>query len=374
MRGVDDVISLQFCNSAEADRCELINAAVVGADGWAQLAPFGDFPGLVTTVLPGGGVKGKPVPATQRMDRAAAEAMVENFNRPWSRVVRWLRGLPIYSGHPDFPGAGNRYPDKTPKGQIAALQVRNDGLYALPVFNAEGQSLIESQPGLGFSARWLAIPVGESDGVTILRPTELISAGLTTSPNLPVQLINEAPTMDHKALIAALKRIGVIVADDADLAAITTAVGTAADKMDADKAAASTQAANDRNALATAQTELANARTALVTERTAHATSLINEAIRTGRATEADRSTLTAQFANDFTVAATALAARAATALKTKGTVIAATLPAQTGTIAQRQATVHQLINERTAKGATYDEAFIAIQAERPELFSGAKA
>jgi hypothetical protein len=360
--------SFQFANEG-ATRCELTNtAAAVGEDGWAQIAPFGDFPGMVTEVLPGGGVKGQPAPAIQRMDRTAAEAMVAHFNSATSRIMRWLRGVPIFSGHPDFPGTGNRYPDKGHKGVIAQLQVRNDGLYALPVFNGEGQALIQSQPGLGFSARWTAEPVEVVNGVHVLRPTQLISAGLTTQPNLPVQLINESP-MDLTALIAALKRMGVTVADGADLAAITAAITAAAEKAEADKAASTTQAANERAALTTAQGEV-NRLAALLTARTAaHATALIDEAIRGGRATEAERATLAGQFANDFNGAAAQLATRAATQLKTTPT---ATVQPGTGAAANmqsRQLMAQQFINERMQKGATYNEAFNAVKAEKPELF-----
>ena len=363
----------QFANDeASASVCEIVNAAAaVGEDGWAQIAPFGDFPGMVTEVLPGGSVKGQPVPAIQRMDRAAAEAMVAAFNRPWSKFTRWLKGLPIFSGHPDFPGTGGRYPDKTQKGVIASLQVRNDGLYALPVFNAEGQALIDSQPGLGFSARWTAEPVETVNGVRILRPAQLISAGLTTNPNLPVQLINEAP-MDLKALIAALKRLGVSVADDADLATLTTAVVTAADKADADKAAASTQAANDRSALAAAQNDVTALRGQLVSAKAAHATDLINEAVRSGRVTEADRARLVTEFANDFTAAAAGLAARPVATLKTKPAIAGATAATSSANLADRQRTSLQLINELVSKGTPYNEAYNQVRAARPELFGEA--
>lgn len=363
--------SFQFANEGET-RCELTNtAAAVGEDGWAQIAPFGDFPGMVTEVLPGGGVKGKPAPAIQRMDRTAAEAMVAHFNSAKSRLMRWLRGVPIFSGHPDFPGTGNRYPDKGHKGVIAQLQVRNDGLYALPVFNPDGQALIQSQPGLGFSARWTAEPVEVVNGVHVLRPTQLISAGLTTQPNLPVQLIND---MDLTALIAALKRMGVTIAEGADLAAIVAAITAAADKADADKASATTQAANERAALTTAQGEVSRL-TGLLTQRAAeHANTLINEAIRSGRATEAERATLASQFANDFNGAAAALTARAATQLKTTSTAghVQPGTGAAASTVQGRREQAQQFINERMSKGATYDDAFKAVQAERPELF-GAK-
>lgn len=370
----------QFANEGE-ERHELVNAsAAVGEDGWAQLAPFGDFGGEVRVVHANGRVEG-PKPAIQRMDRAAAEALVADFRRPWSRFLRWAKGLPIFHGHPDQPGKGHQYPDRGEKGVIADLQVRDDGLFARPVFNNEGRKLLESQPGLAFSARWNALPAGTTaDGTVIFRPSELLSAGLTTNPNLPVQAVNEAP-MDLAALIAALKRLGITIADDADLATITAAITAAAEQAEASKA----QAANDRAALATTNAELANVRTQLTTtqgqvttlrgelvnERAARATLLIDGAIREGRITEADRAGYVTQFANDFAAASTALAAaKPRTALPNQSRVGTETnLTASTATIADRQRKVMQLVNERTAKGETYDAAFNAVQRENPELF-----
>lgn len=371
----------QFCNE-DAERHELVNtSAAVGEDGWAQLAPFGDFGGEVRVVHADGRVEG-PKPAIQRMDRAAAEALVADFRRPWSRLLRWAKGLPIFNGHPDQPGKGHQYPDRGEKGVIADLQVRDDGLFARPVFNNEGRRLLESQPGLAFSARWNALPAGTTaDGVTIFRPSELLSAGLTRNPNLPVQAVNEAP-MDLAALIAALKRLGITIADDADLAAITAAITAAAEQAEAAK----TQAANDRAALATTNAELANVRTQLTTtqgqvttlrgelvnERAARATLLIDGAIREGRITEADRAGYVTQFANDFAAATAALAAaKPRTALPNQSRVgAAANLTASTATIQERRWQALQLINDREkTTGETFDQAYAAVLKARPELF-----
>src|SRR5579863_160669 len=165
------------------------NALSLGDDGWAQLAPFGDFPGRALLRQPDGSTK--TFDAIQRLDRAAAEGMTSKFKSPWHRVKRFITGCHIYIGHPDVPAFANDYPDKTPKGMIVDLAVRNDGLYCKPVFTNEGSELIESKTCRALSGYWSAQQVGEENGKTIFRPDLLKSAGLTNHPNLPVHLMNE---------------------------------------------------------------------------------------------------------------------------------------------------------------------------------------
>lgn len=365
----------QFANDA-APRCECTNVGAFSDDGWAHLAPFGDFPGLATLVNEDGSSAGTK-PAVQRLDRAAADALVAKFRSPWSRIKRWARGLPIFLGHPDDPARGHTYPDRGAKGMIVDLEVRDGGLYARPVFNNEGQRLLEEQQGLSFSVRWSADPVGDDGGRMVLRPVEILSAGLTRQPNLPVQAVNESP-MDLTALRAALKRLGITVADDADLNAIVAAVTSAADAASAQQ----TQAANDRAALTTAQGELATVRgqltaeqaqvttlrTELANERSARATLLIDAAIREGRVTEAQRAGFATQFANDFAAGTAALAAaKPGTSLPQNSRVGDAA--GTTATLATRQRTVQQLVNDRMKAGTSYDDAFAALRKERPDLF-----
>ena len=350
------------------DEVEIINEATIGDDGWARISPFGDYHGECITVMPDRTTRTRP--AVQRMDRAAADVMVSRFNSPLSRLKRVLRhGLPIFYGHPDQPGRGDQYPDKMPKGLIADLEVRNDGLYARPVFNNDGVLLLETTAGLAFSPRWTAEQI-QADPF-ILRPTHLLSAGLTTRPNLPNQAINE--TMDLTKLIAALLAVGITVPEGADLNAITAAVEAAkpaAASPSPAEAEAQQQAANERTAAKTARTELANARTELANARAAHATVLIDGAIRSGQVTEADRAGWVTQFANDFAKAQSALAAvKPTTGLKTTATASGATMAKATANIMERAREVQTLVNERMAKGETYDQAFNAVRAEKPNLF-----
>src|SRR5690349_5926487 len=79
-------------------------------DGWAQLAPYGDFPGQALRREADGSVA--KFPAIQRLDRAAAELMVARFKSPWHRLKRYFTGCPIYAGHPDAPGFANAQTDK----------------------------------------------------------------------------------------------------------------------------------------------------------------------------------------------------------------------------------------------------------------------
>jgi hypothetical protein len=193
------------------------NEISIGEDGWAMITKFGDYPSPALFPDGKGGVKKEM--AIQRVDKAGAEKMVASFANSRRGVRKFLKGCNIYDGHPDAPGIGKFYPDKEPKGVFADLQVRADGLYGLPVFTNEGSELVEKKLRRAFSGRiGEAEPCGEdAQGVPIYRPTELISAGLTNKPHLPVHFFNSdgsladaQPTTQNKmkrkllALFAAL--------------------------------------------------------------------------------------------------------------------------------------------------------------------------
>ncbi|WP_082408782.1 hypothetical protein [Verrucomicrobium spinosum] len=51
----------------------------------------------------------------QRFDQAAAQQLVSNFNKPWSRIKRLANvGTPVYIGHPDVPGKATCIPMAKP--------------------------------------------------------------------------------------------------------------------------------------------------------------------------------------------------------------------------------------------------------------------
>src|SRR5581483_4013597 len=151
----------EFANADEhqAEMCAFTNEITLDNDGWAQLAPFGDYPGQAMLRQPDGSIA--KYAAIQRLDRAAADSMVARFKSPWHRVKRYFTGCHIYIGHPDVPAFTNDYPDKTPKGMIVDLQARSDGLFCKPVFTNEGSELVEAKKLRAFSAYWSAREVGE---------------------------------------------------------------------------------------------------------------------------------------------------------------------------------------------------------------------
>jgi hypothetical protein len=182
----------QFNNTAEPPAPHFTgfaNELAMNADGWAQLAPFGDFPGRAVITNSDGTVT--RFDAIQRLDRAAADAMVRNFYSLGNRVKRFFKSCAIFNGHPDMPDAGGRYPDKSPKGVIADLRVSDEGLFCRPLFNNEGEALLNQPARLFFSGRWTSTELPTENGRRIFRPDELKSAGLTANPNLPVEHIND---------------------------------------------------------------------------------------------------------------------------------------------------------------------------------------
>ncbi|MDB6066233.1 MAG: hypothetical protein JWR26_2441, partial [Pedosphaera sp.] len=180
MRGLRAPVS--FCNAnASAEVIAFTNEIALDNDGWAQLAPFGDYPGQAMLRQADGSITKSA--AIQRLDRAAADTMVARFKSPWHRVKRFFTGCHIYVGHPDVPAFANDYPDRSPKGMIVDLQTRADGLFCKPVFTSEGSQLVETGRLRAFSAYWSAREIGEQAGpdgqpLKMYRPDFLKSAGL----------------------------------------------------------------------------------------------------------------------------------------------------------------------------------------------------
>lgn len=292
-------------------------------DGWAMLAPLGTFPGVARQVQEDGTVK--KIRALQVLDHAAATEMVNEFNSLTGKVRRWLRGVPIYAGHPDMPGGSDRWPDKRTLGTATTLQVREKGIYCQPVFTNDGAEFIESTEGIGMSGRWTGVPIGEVDGLPAFRPAVLRSIGLTANPNLPVELLNEADaatqtqppdTMDKTKLMAGLRLCGVDIANEAAETDLEVALARLSERVKAGDAAiaAQTQFANERAEL---QTKIATAdgrvvaltaerdtaRTEFANERKVAAALKLDAAIAAGRITQAQRPEwepkLVADFANE---------------------------------------------------------------------------
>jgi len=338
--------SAQFCNAATGATLCFVNELTIDADGWAMIAPLGDFPS--EALLPADNGRIKRQQAIQRITRESAEGMVAEFHNSRTGLKKWIRGCNIYLGHPDMPGLESRYPDKTPKGVFADMEVRDKGIYGLPVFTNEGMDLVEGrklvngQKVRGFSGRLTeSVPDGEANGVPVYSPTKIVSAGLTPYPHLPVEFFNADNTLAEPAvadpanadnqnkhtapmkkkliaLLAALSLKPQFANADAPTegeteAALdlinekvvafanekaTSAAATAA--LESDKTKLTADLATATAATTAAQTEFANERTARISDE-------LGLAVSSGRITEAQRPVwegrlkVAAQFANERT-------------------------------------------------------------------------
>ena len=162
---------------AEKTNAELENQFTLLQEEWVQLSPFGEFPhsrGL------------------QRVDRAAADAMVAQFNSFRGRLGRLFGGVPFYVGHPDLPSSSDLV-DRKAYGWIMEVEAREDGFFGRVKWSDAGMELLRNAHFKYLSPFWEAREIASENGRRIYRPVALLSAGLTNQPNIPVRpLANEA--------------------------------------------------------------------------------------------------------------------------------------------------------------------------------------
>jgi Mu-like prophage I protein len=388
----------QFSNSANRNPKSVMgtpllfaNDLALGHDGWAQLAPFGDFPGQAMLRQADGSVT--QFPAIQRLDRRTAEAMVAKFKSPWNRVKRYFTGCHIYAGHPDVPAFANDYPDSTPKGMIVDLQVRANGLFCKPVFTNEGSELVEMRKLRAFSPYWTASEIGEQTGadgrrVKIFRPEHLNSAGLTNNPNLPVQLLNEkrenikhpTPNAEHSNDPHATRITQHDTMNKQIILDFLATQGiTLANEVADGQIAAALQQLGERTTiaettLASHSIELESVRAELANERQFHADTLLDAALAGGRITAAQRPEWAARLQTDFANASAALAQLAPTLKTIALTSSFGARKAEIANAPDRRDALDTLVkSEMAANGGDYDRAFAAVERTNPALFAAMK-
>ena len=391
-------MKIQLANSSEQSQTfiGLVNELKVDADGWAMIAPYGDYPNTAVIAHPSGRLE--KFPAVQRLDELAVKAMIETFNASWGGAKRYLAGAPIYDGHPDMPGAGDRYPDKSTKGVIFELAARPDGFYGRPVFTNDGMKLVESGQRRCFSARWTAQDHGMENGKRVLIPSVFLSVGLTNQPNLPVRHLMNAEwqleddptaTKQHtetamkKTIVDWLNALGFSLANDATDEQVGEQLKKVGEKVKGaatlanEKDTATTQLETERQATKAAKdlvtsrdTELANVRGELSAERKAHIDAVLDLAIKEGRITAAQRpewaGKLEANFAND------AAAIRKLTpAMHTSSrTGKLGERKTEMANVQDRSEQVTNLVNEEMKRnGGDYDRAFSTIRRTNATLF-----
>lgn len=293
---------LYLCNDAQSEQVFTNgNALSVGEDGYALLAPFGDSKYRIPT-------NGGFTTVIQRITKDNATEMVNAFNSLVGKVHRWIKGAPIYLGHPDDSVTGHKYPVKEPMGMFADLQVRDNGLYVRPMFNDKGAQVLERPDKVYFSGRWPVKNTGEKDGMPVYEPTSVTSIGITRSPNLPTEMLNDKPNiMDKSKLIALLAKAGVTLSNEATDEQILAEF----DKINAAKAASDLQLANEKQAKEAAEKKAKDAETILANERNTQAITLINERITVGAITAAEKPLWENRLKADFTNESKALSALA---------------------------------------------------------------
>ncbi len=346
------ITNIQFANeAANPTLFGFVNEITIGEDGWAMIAPLGDFPSEALLPTASGGLKRQK--AIQRITKESAAEMVAQFHNSRAGLKKFIRGCNIYVGHPDMPGLESRYPDKEPKGVFADMEVRDNGIYGLPVFTnagmnlVEGKTLVNGKKVRGFSGRLVdSVPDGNKDGVPVFRPTQIVSAGLTPYPHLPVEFFNADDTLATEAvnqptnqnmkkkLLAICSLLGIQFANESDDAATEAALDQVNSRVAAfaneqtsirktllaicgkvgitfaNEAAITDPAATlaqVEGKLAGLTTERDSLRTQFANERTARINDELTFAVTSGRITEAERAQwesrlrVDAQFVNERT-------------------------------------------------------------------------
>lgn len=177
--------TLILTNHGQASGVILANAFPfrIVQDNWIMI-PFGDFKNVGPmkngrAVYPNGVI--------QRVDKQAADAMVNEFNSVIAKVGRALfGGRPWQIGHPDQDPT--IYTDQKAYGWIMNARTGEDGLYIEVNWTPDGEKLKTDGSFKYYSPAWTA-PLDSvlmENGVPVVRPTKLLSCGFTNNPNIPV--------------------------------------------------------------------------------------------------------------------------------------------------------------------------------------------
>jgi hypothetical protein len=272
----------------------LTNAGSIDDSGWV-IVPYGDssHSGKEGRIAAGSTRTQEQIEAEtsgviQRFTREDAIGLVNDYKSTWARLKRAVVGLPVFKGHPDAVRFAKQFPDKTPSGTIADMEVRDEGLALRPVLTEQGAADVDA--GWKFvSPYWLGRHVGDEGGRKIIAPFKLLSLGLVPRGNIPdLSLVNsEDPdstdTTMNKHLLKVLIALGLITeatATDTALAnSATEALPGAVEKLQADKAAAEqavTTLTAQKTALEGEKVALANSAEQLTTRATSAETTLKN--------------------------------------------------------------------------------------------------
>lgn len=314
---------------------DIANAKPVDDDAeWFQVAPYGEHPNRV---------------GLQVFTKDAADKIVGSFNSVAAKIGRLFRGVPIYAGHPDVDPS--RWPDSRRLGKITALEARNDGLYGKATWNSLGAENKDNGFYVFPSPRWLCEKASKG-----IMPVELVSVGLTNTPNIrssaPVTANDEdAGKGEADAANAAL----VAMTGERDAAnAQVTALSTERDDL---------------------KTQLQAANDALVAEKGLRRDLIIDHAIDSGRITPAEKPALVALFNSDWAAGEADIMKRTP-AYNTKPIDLPKDRKPLADVTARRTAQLEAVNEIMAGTGRSYDEAWEVLQKDKQyaHLLAGAGA
>jgi FtsZ-binding cell division protein ZapB len=328
---------------------------------WMKISPYGDFPNKV---------------GLQRVTKADAELMVTAFNSLRGRASRLFMGLPIYVGHPDVePG---NHADKRRYGKITDLEAREDGFYGKVALNSLGKAAIDEGHYLFNSPAWYLKREGK-----FVRPVELISIGLTNTPQIPGEPWAKNETTEGQNMPTWLKELLVskgLLKPEATEDECKTAVNSLVllPARVTELQGQLTTAQNEKTTVIGERDQLKTANTTLTGERDALRTRELDFAVNCGRISQAERAAWNDKLAANLTAGLTELDAKKATVAtnsrvsgtgqrkETESSVQGEKIVA-INTAVRKYATDHNL-NLATNEG--YNQAFAGVRQSQPALFA----
>ncbi|MDR0727681.1 MAG: hypothetical protein LBF26_02190 [Puniceicoccales bacterium] len=163
MSGKDmETMILTSANTVKDDDC----------GGWLKLVDYGEYQHRL---------------GMQIVDASACKQMARRFSSLRQRLARRFRGVPIYIGHPDDPAFRGQvgHDDTRAYGWVKFIEARDDGLWVCPKWSRAGAELLENAYYKFLSPRWEMVPLGNER----FTPKQLLSIGLTNTPNMDVEAI-----------------------------------------------------------------------------------------------------------------------------------------------------------------------------------------
>jgi len=288
-------------------------------------------------------------PITEVFDRKGAERIAADLAGRIGK--KGCKGFPVYHGHPDVPAVAAKYPMKSAVGWVTAVEPGEEAA----VFRVRWLE----NPGEGFShvsPYWAGTYDSSKNTLTV---SQFLSLGLTNKPDYEeMSLPHEEPEdnhekerrMDPKA-IAKLLGLPDTATEEEIMGAVEAALKA---KAEAEAGAAAEKAAAEQ-----AAKELEH-------ERKANRGAILDQAVKDGRITAAERGVWDGRIAHEAN-RATELAALAALPVKVKAAPVAKAVPAANPNRESIVALAHEKM--RGDKSLDFNGAYLAVKAERPELW-----